>query len=85
MDDLERKDAELLANLRTDFLDFPTAWAIQRRVELQHDPLCSSVESDEHPLKGPFFLCDCRAVPAEWERRVTALTAPSTAAPEVPQ
>jgi hypothetical protein len=50
--------------MRTDFLDFPTAWAIQREVgpSLPHDELCSSVYS-------PCFLCDCGAVPNEWERR----------------
>lgn len=33
--------------MRTDFLDFPTAWDIQREVghELPHDELCSSVYS----------------------------------------
>ena len=50
--------------MRTDFLDFPTAWDIQREVghELPHDELCSSVYSVA-------FLCDCGAVPNEWERR----------------
>ena len=49
--------------MRTDFLDFPTAWDIQREVghELPHDELCSSVSGA--------FLCDCGAVPNEWERR----------------
>lgn len=46
--------------MRTDFLDFPTAWDIQREVghELPHDELCSSVYSVA-------FLCDCGAVPNE--------------------
>ena len=50
--------------MRTDFLDFPTAWAIQREVgaSLPHDELCSSVYSVA-------FLRDCGAVPNEWERR----------------
>ena len=50
--------------MRTDFLDFPTAWDIQREVgpSLPHDELCSSVYSVA-------FLCDCGAVPNEWERR----------------
>ena len=50
--------------MRTDFLDFPTAWDIQREVghELPHDELCSSVYSLA-------FLCDCGAVPNEWDRR----------------
>ena len=50
--------------MRTDFLDFPTAWEIQNEVgrDLPHDELCSSVYSAA-------FLCDCGAVPNEWERR----------------
>ena len=50
--------------MRTDFLDFPTAWEIQNEVgrDLPHDELCSSVYSVA-------FLCDCGAVPNEWERR----------------
>jgi hypothetical protein len=58
--------------MRTDFLDFPTAWDIQREVghELPHDELCSSVYSVA-------FLCDCGAVPNEWDRRRQLLEAPS--------
>ena len=50
--------------MRTDFLDFPTAWDIQREVghQLPHDELCSSVYSAA-------FLCDCGAIPNEWEKR----------------
>lgn len=52
-----------------DFLDFPTAWAIQKNhgAELKHDPRCSSVPG-WNPLSGPGFLCDCGAVTKEWER-----------------
>lgn len=48
--------------MRTDFLDFPTAWDIQREGDADGDELCSSVYSIA-------FLCDCGAVPNEWERR----------------
>lgn len=53
-----------------DFLDYPTAWAIQREVgtSLEHDPKCSSVPG-HHPMSGPAFLCDCGAVEREWYRR----------------
>jgi hypothetical protein len=58
--------------MRTDFLDFPTAWDIQNEVgrDLPHDDLCSSVYSTA-------FLCDCGAVPNEWERRCRLLDQPS--------
>ena len=56
--------------MRTDFLDFPTAWQIQNEVgpTLPHDELCSSVYS-------PAFLCDCptRLRP----RRTTSPTMPT--------
>lgn len=57
--------------MRTDFLDYPTAWAIQNEVgpTLDHHPHCSSVPG-WHPMAGPAFLCDCDAVKLEWERRV---------------
>ena len=52
------------------FLDFPTAWAIQKEcgAQLEHHPRCSSVPG-WHALSGPAFLCDCGAVKAEWVRR----------------
>ena len=53
--------------LEFDFLDFPTAWAIQKRGGLTHHPKCSSVPG-WHPFSGPGFLCDCNAVVREWER-----------------
>ena len=43
-----------------DFLDFPTAWAIQNTMNehVKHDSKCSSVEGS-YPLAGSCFLCDC--------------------------
>lgn len=40
-----------------DFLDFPTAWAIQRAVgtQLAHQPRCSSVPGWD-PISGPGLL-----------------------------
>jgi len=48
-------------------LDYPTAWAIQRRGGLDHHPRCSSVPGWD-PISGPGFLCDCGAVVKEWKR-----------------
>ena len=47
---------------RHDFLDFPTAWAIQEQYgdSLNHHPQCSSVQS-------PAFLCDCGAIQQKWK------------------
>lgn len=52
-----------------DYLDFPTAWAIQedRGTRLVHHVNCSSVPG-WNPMSGPFFLCDCGAVEKEWKR-----------------
>lgn len=52
-----------------DYIDFPTAWAIQkeRGESLQHDSKCSSVP-DWDPMSGPHFLCDCGAVEKEYDR-----------------
>jgi len=55
-------------NLALPFLDYPTAWAIQRQSLLTHHPRCSSVKGWD-PISGPHFLCDCGAVMREWERR----------------
>ena len=57
--------------LRTDFIDYPTAWAIQKEVgdKLEHDPACSSVPGSNGGMGGPGFLCDCAAMPTEWARR----------------
>ncbi len=43
-----------------DFLDFPTAWSIQRAYELEHDDRCSYIQA-------ACFLCDCGAVRKKWE------------------
>ena len=48
-------------NIRTDMLDFPTAWKIQRECQLEHHANCSSVPG-WHPMSGPGMLCDCGAV-----------------------
>lgn len=55
--------------VRTDFLDFPTAWKIQKETKLKHDPKCSSVPG-WHPMSGSHFLCDCGAMVDEWKRLV---------------
>lgn len=49
-------------NLDQDFLDFPTAWAIQRQGVEHTDQRCSAVQTDG------VMLCDCGAVEAEWKR-----------------
>lgn len=51
--------------IRTDMLDFPTAWQIQERGGLEHAPRCSSVPG-WHPMSGPGLLCDCGAVTRRW-------------------
>jgi hypothetical protein len=57
--------------VRTDYLDYPTAWAIQDEVgpSLDHGARCSSVPG-WCSISGPAFLCDCGAVEKEWQRRV---------------
>lgn len=64
--------ADVLNPVRTDFLDFPTAWAIQNKAldqgpALTHHPKCSSVPGWS-PLSGRGLLCDCGAVQQEWVR-----------------
>ena|SRR5438105_2393860 len=65
--------------VREDFLDYPTAWAIQREMGegLPHlDVRCSAVpkpyaeRGSMDAMAGPAFLCDCGAVIKEWELRV---------------
>lgn len=67
MADTCRTDGALV--VRTDTLDYPTAWAIQkdRGTRLDHHPRCSSVPGWD-PISGPGFLCDCGAIVREWER-----------------
>jgi len=57
-----------------DFVDFPTAWAVQRDRgdKLEHHPRCSSVAGWD-PISGPHFLCDCGAVEKEADRIRAAL------------
>lgn len=64
--------------LRLDFIDYPTAWDIQRSVgaTLDHHPRCSSVPGWD-PISGPGLLCDCGAVVAEWERRRCVVADPT--------
>lgn len=46
-----------------DFLDIPTAWAIQETMneQVEHHPNCSSVKG-WYSMSGPHFLCDCDGV-----------------------
>lgn len=58
--------------IRGDFLDVPTAWAIQEGKlgrPITHNEKCSSVPG-WHPLSGPALMCDCGAVHDEWRRLV---------------
>ncbi len=50
------------------FMDFPTAWTIQREIGslLNHDARCSSVPG-WNPMSGPAFLCDCGAVEKKYD------------------
>lgn len=50
-----------------DFIDFPTAWAIQESCQLEHNERCSSVPG-WHPMSGSALLCDCGAIEAHWEK-----------------
>ena len=54
--------------MRTDFIDFPTAWDIQKNhlTVPDHEDGCSSVEG-WHPLSGPGLLCDCGAIEKKWK------------------
>ncbi len=54
--------------IRDDMLDFPTAWAIQRRGGLEHHSRCSCVPGWD-PISGPGFLCDCGAIVKEWKEK----------------
>jgi len=67
-DEIAAIDARKLANIMEyDFIDFPTAWAIQRTYgdSLQHDPRCSSVPG-WCAISGPALLCDCGAIEKKW-------------------
>lgn len=57
--------ADLTARVRAqDFIDYPTAWAIQK-AGVEHGERCSSVPG-WNPISGPMFLCDCGAVEQRW-------------------
>jgi hypothetical protein len=51
---------------RRDFLDYPTAWAIQESGIEHLSPDCSAVPGSNGGMGGPFFLCDCGAIEARW-------------------
>lgn len=53
----------------SDFLDFPTAWKIQKEIghTLDHHPDCSSVEGSNGGMGGGMWLCDCGAIQRHWE------------------
>ncbi len=49
--------------MRTDFIDYPTGWALQNEIGTDsppHDPKCSA-----HTHDG-VFLCDCDAIRRHW-------------------
>lgn len=60
--------------IRTDMLDFPTAWRVQQRGGFEHQPRCSCVPG-WHAMSGPGFLCDCGAVEAQWRKLIGKPTA----------
>ena len=57
-----KTDEELIAAIPTgySFIDFPTAWALQRSGLDHRTSRCSAEQAD-------FMLCDCGAVEAKWE------------------
>jgi hypothetical protein len=59
--------------MRTDFIDYPTAWEIQKSdgfEQLPHHPKCSSVKGSNGGMGGPGLLCDCGELEKEWKRRI---------------
>lgn len=66
-------------NLELDFLDFPSAWAIQRAGIDHKSPDCSAVQT-----RGA-LLCDCGAVSDEWRRRRSEHLAVQVAAAGAPE
>lgn len=60
-------DEALRAKVRElDYIDYPTAWAIQFAGLTHLDARCSAVEGSHGGMGGPAFLCDCGAVEARW-------------------
>jgi hypothetical protein len=51
--------------MRTDFIDLPTAWELQREIghdlNAHRDPECSAV------LSEGALLCDCGAIGLKWK------------------
>lgn len=52
--------------MRTDFIDYPTGWALQRAIGISVPPhltdRCSAVQTNGA------MLCDCGAIALEWRR-----------------
>lgn len=53
-------------NLDLDYIDYPTAWAIQKDGLNHTDDLCSAVQTNGA------MLCDCDALPLRWAELKTA-------------
>ncbi|GIH07477.1 hypothetical protein Rhe02_55440 [Rhizocola hellebori] len=49
--------------VRTDMLDYPTGWRLAKEGVIHTDRRCSYIQA------WGGFLCDCRAIEAEWIRR----------------
>lgn len=49
-------------NLELDYIDYPTAWAIQKAGLTHTDERCSAVQT------SGALLCDCDALMTEWAR-----------------
>ena len=60
-----------MSEIRTDFIDFPTAWELQRRGLEHTDQRCSAVQDSG-------FLCDCGAIETAWKAHLRALAKGAT-------
>lgn len=52
-----------MTELRTDFIDYPTGWKLQKEIGTDsppHHPECSAHTT------GGIFLCDCNAIKRHW-------------------
>ena len=65
---LMRKGVPEGAILTVDFIDYPTAWAIQKAGLAHTDERCSAVQT------SGAMLCDCDAVQVRWSELRTMLT-----------
>lgn len=66
--------------IRSDFIDIPTGWAMQREIGVAvptHDSRCSTVQS-----QGA-FLCDCGAIDRHWSEFYQDVTLAAETPPEV--